>query len=354
MKCREHTGNLESLQSPLVLDSKVRKCLLLQRLLLSLHDIRQARIPRLIQSQIRRNNHRQLRLQRLRTPINLMNNLHRPLPILNINLTRLRRLRPPQQPRKHLPRLSLVPINRLLPQQHQVNVLLLDNALEHLGDGQRFRAVVALGDVDVEGAVGAHGHGGAQGVGAFGAAGGEGEDVVDGEGAFAFAEADGFFDGELVEGVEGVFDAGGFDAGLGFVDAGFDLLHLISIYSVYNSYYSFNSFPAGIPSMCVGGRRRQRSKTYRVVNHPLDGHQNPQCAHGESVVSLNAVCFLIVQSRGVRTAEVLVRETAGGTGDFGGEIDVTPARAFTPLPAEVDHYAYDIHTTVRSIRGLKR
>lgn len=236
----EHTGNLESLQPPLVLDPKVGQRLLLQRLLLSLHNIRQARIPRLIQSQIRCNNHRQLRLQRLCTPINLMNNLHRPLPILNIHLTRLRRLRPPQQPRKHLPRLPLVPINRLLPQQHQVNVLLLDNAFEHLGDGQRLRAVIALGDVDVEGAVGAHGHGGAQGVGTFGAAGREGEDVVDREGAFALTEADGFFDGELVEGVKGVLDAGGFDASLGFVDAGFDLLRLVSVCSVFNLCYSFN------------------------------------------------------------------------------------------------------------------
>lgn len=169
-----------------------------------------------------------------------MDDLHRPLPILHINLACLRRLWPPQQPRKHLPRLSLVPINRLLPQQHQVNVLLLDNTLEHLGDGQRLRAVVALSDVDVEGAVGAHGHRGAQSVGAFGAAGGEGEDVVNGEGAFAFAQADGFFDGELVEGVEGMFDAGGFNAGLGFVDAGFDLLRLVSVCSVFNLCYSFN------------------------------------------------------------------------------------------------------------------
>lgn len=38
-----------------------------------------------------------------------------------------------------------------------------------------------------------------------------------------FAEAEGGFDGEFVEGVEAVFYVGGFDAGLGFVDAGFYL-----------------------------------------------------------------------------------------------------------------------------------
>jgi hypothetical protein len=73
----------------------------------------------------------------------------------------------------------------------------------------------------MDGAVGAHGHGGAESVGAFCGAGGYGKDFSDG--VFAFTETDGFFDGELVEGVEGVFDAAGFYAGLGFVDAGFDL-----------------------------------------------------------------------------------------------------------------------------------
>jgi hypothetical protein len=64
----------------------------------------------------------------------------------------------------------------------------------------------------VQGAVGAEGERRAQGVGGAGGAGADGEDVGDGQrgGGFgvAFAEADGFFDGELVEGVEGVFEAG--------------------------------------------------------------------------------------------------------------------------------------------------
>lgn len=53
-------------------------------------------------------------------------------------------------------------------------------------------------------------------------AGAEGDDVGD-EVFVLFALADGFFDGELVEGVHGVLDAVGFDAGVGFVDAGLDL-----------------------------------------------------------------------------------------------------------------------------------
>lgn len=38
-----------------------------------------------------------------------------------------------------------------------------------------------------------------------------------------FAQADGGFDGELVEGVHAVFYRGGFDRCVGFVDSGFDL-----------------------------------------------------------------------------------------------------------------------------------
>ena len=47
---------------------------------------------------------------------------------------------------------------------------------------------------------------------------------------FLFAEADGFFDGELIEGVHGVFYVCGFDGGLGAVDAGFDLYQGLAVF----------------------------------------------------------------------------------------------------------------------------
>jgi hypothetical protein len=75
----------------------------------------------------------------------------------------------------------------------------------------------------VECAVGAHSHGGAQSINAFGATSGEGKDVVNFQRAFALAQADGFFNGKLVEGVERMLDAGCFDARACFVDAGFYL-----------------------------------------------------------------------------------------------------------------------------------
>jgi hypothetical protein len=86
----------------------------------------------------------------------------------------------------------------------------------------------------VEGPVRAHGHGCPERIDALGSASGEREDVFDFQGAFALAEADGLLDRELIEGVEGVLDAGGFDAGLGLVDSGFDLRTLLVSLHIYS------------------------------------------------------------------------------------------------------------------------
>jgi hypothetical protein len=83
----------------------------------------------------------------------------------------------------------------------------------------------------VEGPVRAHGHGCPERIDALGSASGECEDVFDFQRAFALAEADGLLDRELIERVEGVLDAGGFDAGLGLVDPGFDLSSVVRITS---------------------------------------------------------------------------------------------------------------------------
>lgn len=80
----------------------------------------------------------------------------------------------------------------------------------------------------------------------FSGAGGEGEDVGDGGGGVAFAEEDGFFEGELVEGVHGHFDAGGFDGGVCCVDARFDLVVLVR--------------EVGCDRGCSGGTWRSRGR----------------------------------------------------------------------------------------------
>lgn len=196
----ELTSNLDSLQPSLILNPKIRQRFLLQRLLLGLHNIRQTDVPRLIQPQIRRNDHGQFGAQSLHTPINLPRHLNRATLILDFNLTGLRRLRPPQETSKHLTRLALVTVDSLLPDKNEVDVLLLDNALQHLGHGERLETTgLAVGDFDVEGPISTHGHRGAEGVDAFGPAGGESEDVFDVQGSLAFAQTNGFFDGEFIE-----------------------------------------------------------------------------------------------------------------------------------------------------------
>lgn len=75
----------------------------------------------------------------------------------------------------------------------------------------------------MESTVGAHGHGGAEDIGGLGATGGQSQDVLNLERTLALAQPHGLFDGELVEWVQGMLDAGGLDAGLRLVDAGLDL-----------------------------------------------------------------------------------------------------------------------------------
>lgn len=144
--------------------------------------------------------------------------------ILDLDLAGLGSLRPSQETSEHLASLALITVNSLLAQKHKVNVLLLDNGLQHLGDGQRLGAAVTLlRDVDVEGSVGAHGHSSAQNVRAFRTTCRERKNVLHLNGALALTQTDSLFDRELIEWVEGVLDTGGLDASLSLVDSGLDL-----------------------------------------------------------------------------------------------------------------------------------
>lgn len=190
-----HTCNLQGLQPPCVFDTEIGKSLLLKGLLLGLHNVGQASVPRLVQPQIRSNNHGQLGAKSLNTTIDLVGNLNGTSLILNVNFAGLRSLGPPEETSKHLTSLTLVTVNSLLTEKHEVHILLLNNGLQHLGDGQWLRATVALlRYVNVESSIGAHGHGGAEDVRAFRAAGGKCQDIFDLDGALALAKADGLFD----------------------------------------------------------------------------------------------------------------------------------------------------------------
>lgn len=71
----------------------------------------------------------------------------------------------------------------------------------------------------------------------------------------ALAETDGFFEGELVEGVHGHFDPGGFDGGVCGVHARFDLGVLVGV-----NFWR--------------GRGR-----YGIVDDPLDGDEDAEGGH---------------------------------------------------------------------------
>lgn len=223
---RKLTNDLEHLQPLLPRHAIIRQRLLLQRHLLGLHNLGQRREPRLIEPQIRRNHHRQLGAHRLRPAINLLRDADR-VPLPKLNLARLCRLRPPQQAREHLARLVGIVVDALLAEDHQVAPLLLDDRLEQLGDAQRLE-VLALLELDVDGAVGAARERRAQNLLRLGRAGAEGADLGDAAGRapaeLLLADERGFLDREVVERVYAVLDAGGLDARLGLVDADFDLL----------------------------------------------------------------------------------------------------------------------------------
>jgi hypothetical protein len=93
-----------------------------------------------------------------------------------------------------------------LPQMTSCGCSLSQRALQELGDGQRLQFDIGF---DQDAAVGADGHGGAQGFLAGGDAAGDGDDFG---GDAGFFQANGFFDGDFVEGVHAHLDVGQIDA----------------------------------------------------------------------------------------------------------------------------------------------
>jgi hypothetical protein len=89
-----------------------------------------------------------------------------------------------------------------LPRMTSCRAFLVDEGLEQLGHGQRLQFDLAL---DQDGAVGADGHGGAQGLLALRDAAGHGNDLGD---HALFLQAHGLFDGDFVERVHAHLDVG--------------------------------------------------------------------------------------------------------------------------------------------------
>ncbi|MCY1305189.1 hypothetical protein D9M70_549820 [compost metagenome] len=122
------------------------------------------------------------------------------------------------QSREHLAGLVGVGIDGLLAQDHQARLLLVDDLGQQLGDCERLQAVFAF---HLDGPVGAQGQRRAQlflaGLGADG-------DDHDFVGMALFFQLDGFFHGDLAEGVERHFEVGGIDGGAGGVHRHLDVV----------------------------------------------------------------------------------------------------------------------------------
>src|SRR5581483_10420596 len=109
-------------------------------------------------------------------------------------------------------------VDRLFANDDEVGLLVLDHALQKLGDGERLdHRLVGL---DQNGAVGAHGERRAQSVLRFGAADRDGDDLC---GLAALLDADRLLDGDFVERIHRHLDVGKVDAAAVGFDADLDV-----------------------------------------------------------------------------------------------------------------------------------
>ena len=94
--------------------------LLVERLLLRLHDVRQRGIARLVQAQVGGDDRRQLDLDRLQAAIDFAGDLS--LAVADLDLRGEGRLGPAEQRRQHLAGLVAVVVDRLLADDDQAGL----------------------------------------------------------------------------------------------------------------------------------------------------------------------------------------------------------------------------------------
>ena len=144
-------------------------------------------------------------------------------------------MRPTQQGCQHLAGLVAVVIDGLLAQDDQLRLLFLGQGFHQLGHGQRFQFGRRFHQ---DAAVGADGHGGAQGFLALRHAAGDGDHFSDLAGFF---QAHRFFQRDLIERVHRHFDVGGIDASAVTLDADFDVI----VDHAFDGYQDFHSYAFG-------------------------------------------------------------------------------------------------------------
>ena len=197
-------GGLHDLEARAHVDAVILGRLLLERLLLRLHDVRQRGVARLVEAQVGGDDGRHLDLDGLQAAVDLARD--RGVIAVDVERVRVGRLGPAGERRQHLAGGVEVVVDRLLAGDDETRLLLVDHRLQQLGDGQRLDVLVdVVGGDDEDRAVGAHGEGGAQRLLRLLHADGDGDDLF---GLAGFLQADGLLDGDLVEGVHRHLDVG--------------------------------------------------------------------------------------------------------------------------------------------------
>ncbi len=133
---------------------------------------------------------------------------------------------------EHLPGLVVVAVDRLLAENDQLRLLLVDHGLEQLGDRKGVQFVVGL---DQHGAVGAQRQRGAQLLLGSGRTDGDDNDFA--RHALLF-QAYGFFHGNFAEGVHRHLDVGEVNARIVRLDANLDVV----IDHSFDSYKNLHGF----------------------------------------------------------------------------------------------------------------
>src|SRR5690606_18896194 len=201
-----------------------------QRLLLGLHDVRQRRVARLVQTQVGGDDRRQGQGNGLQAAVDFAG--HADLVASHFDLGGEGALGEAAQCSQHLAGLVVVAVDGLLAEDDQLRLFLVDHGLEQLGHGQGVQFFVGF---DQDGAVGTQGQGGAQLLLSGVRADGDDDDLAS---HALFLQADGFFHGDFAEGVHRHLDVGEVDAGVVRFDADFDVV----VDHSFDSYKNLHGF----------------------------------------------------------------------------------------------------------------
>ena len=187
-----------------------------ERLLLGFHDVGQRHITWLVQAQVGGDDGRQPELERLGATVDFT--YDRDVSVADVDLRGEGGLRQVGQRGEHLAGLVAVVVDRLLAQNHQARLFLVEQHLQQLGHRQRLQF---FGGFNQDGSVRADGHGGAQGFLAL-------RDTARHRDHFRdhalLAQPHRLFHGNLVEGVHAHLDVGDVHTAAVGLDANLDVV----------------------------------------------------------------------------------------------------------------------------------